>query len=178
MHAKKWTAAVCAAALAVSLTACGTRTASAADDAETSLAGQVTAIDGSEVTLLLGTLEEREADAAPAGAPGQDDAVSPPEKPADGANSGAPGSAGGQPPAKPGSDSTGGGTMPDSALRHGSGGAARRLRPLRKSAGGAARRGSPVPARQQLHGGDGIRHAGLCRRGDYGKRPGRPAGGH
>ncbi len=80
MNAKKWTAMLCAAALAVSLTACGTQTAETAD-AGTALTGQVSAVDGSEVTLLLGTLEEGEAGTAPDGAPGQDGQTgTPPEK--------------------------------------------------------------------------------------------------
>ena len=66
--------------LALSLTACGTQTAETAD-AGTALTGQVSAVDGSEVTLLLGTLEEGEAGTAPDGAPGQDGQTgTPPEK--------------------------------------------------------------------------------------------------
>ena len=52
MNAKKWTAMLCAAALAVSLTACGTQ-ATKTSDAGTTLTGRVSAVDGSEVTLLL-----------------------------------------------------------------------------------------------------------------------------
>ena len=113
MNGKKWTAMLCAAALAaalaVSLTACGTQTTETADTG-TTLTGQVSAVDGSEVTLLLGTLEEGEAGAAPSGAPGQDGQTGiPPEKPEGGSDSG---STNGQPPAKPDGDSSGG-TPPD-----------------------------------------------------------------
>ena len=108
MNAKKWIAMLCAAALAVSLTACGAQTTETAD-AGTTLTGQVSAVDGSEVTLLLGTLEEGEA--APSGAPGQDGQTgTPPEKPESNSGSGT----NGQPPAKPDGDSTSsGGTPPD-----------------------------------------------------------------
>ena len=104
MNTKKWTAMLCAAALAVSLTACGTQTTEAAD-AGTTLTGQVSAVDGSEVTLLLGTLEEGKVGAAPDGAPGQDGQTgTPPEKPEDSSDSG---STNGQPPAKPDGNSSG-----------------------------------------------------------------------
>ena len=97
MNAKKWIAMLCAAALAVSLTACGAQTTETAD-AGTTLTGQVSAVDGSEVTLLLGTLEEDEAGAAPDGAPGQGSQTgTPPEKPESNSGSGT----NGQPPAKP-----------------------------------------------------------------------------
>ena len=110
MNAKKWIAMLCAAALAVSLTACGAQTTETAD-AGTTLTGQVSAVDGSEVTLLLGTLEEDEAGAAPDGAPGQGSQTgTPPEKPESNSGSGT----NGQPPAKPDGDSTSsGGTPPD-----------------------------------------------------------------
>ena len=73
MNGKKWTAMLCAAALAVSLTACGTQATETADTG-TTLTGQVSAVDGSEVTLLLGTLNGNGngSSTAPDGASGQD----------------------------------------------------------------------------------------------------------
>ena len=117
MNAKKWTAMLCAAALAVSLAACGTRTAETADAGST-LTGQVSAVDGSEVTLLLGTLEESEAGTAPGSTSGQNSQTGvPPEKPEGSSDSGsAPGSPNGQSSAKPDGDSNGG-TPPDMPSR-------------------------------------------------------------
>ena len=117
MNAKKWTAMLCAAALAVSLAACGTRTAETADAGST-LTGQVSAVDGSEVTLLLGTLEESEAGTAPGSTSGQNSQTGvPPEKPEGSSDSGsAPGSPNVQSSAKPDGDSNGG-TPPDMPSR-------------------------------------------------------------
>ena len=55
MKAKNWGALLCAAALTLSLAACGTK--GSGTDAST-LTGQITAIEGETVTLQLGTLEE------------------------------------------------------------------------------------------------------------------------
>ena len=79
---KKLLSILCAAALTLSLAACGS---SATENyAGQTLTGQVTAIDGSAVTLQLGELAE--------------DTNTPPEKPDDSSDSG---TANGQPPAKP-----------------------------------------------------------------------------
>lgn len=92
---KKLLSILCAAALTLSLAACGS---SATENyAGQTLTGQVTAIDGSAVTLQLGELAE--------------DTNTPPEKPDDSSDSG---TANGQPPAKP-DDASGdaNGTPPD-----------------------------------------------------------------
>lgn len=117
MNAKKWTSILCAAALTLSLAACGAQTAGTSESQGT-LTGQVTEVDGSQVTLLLGTLNENEngsgtaPDGTPDGDPGQGgQAGTPPEKPAGSTDSGSTNS---QPPAKPDGGSTGsGGTPPE-----------------------------------------------------------------
>ncbi len=76
MNAKKGIALLCAVALAASLAACSSQE-SDTTETETTLTGQVSAIDGSQVTLLLGTLTEQDA-SAPAG---NDQTGTPPEKP-------------------------------------------------------------------------------------------------
>ena len=105
------------AALTLSLTACGAQTAGTSESQGT-LTGQVTEVDGSQVTLLLGTLNENEngSGTAPDGTPDRDpgqggQAGTPPEKPAGSTDSGSTNS---QPPAKPDGGSTGsGGTPPE-----------------------------------------------------------------
>lgn len=117
MNAKKWTSILCAAALTLSLAACGAQTAGTSESQGT-LTGQVTEVDGSQVTLLLGTLNENEngsgtaPDGTPDGDPGQGgQAGTPLEKPAGSTDSGSTNS---QPPAKPDGGSTGsGGTPPE-----------------------------------------------------------------
>ena len=99
---KKLLSILCAAALTLSLAACGS---SATENyAGQTLTGQVTAIDGSAVTLQLGELAE-DTNTPPDGgsdtqAPpdGGSDTNTPPEKPDDSSDSG---TANGQPPAKP-----------------------------------------------------------------------------
>ena len=127
---KKLIAILCAAALTLSLAACGS---SATENyAGQTLTGQVTAIDGSAVTLQLGELAEdtntppdggSDAQTPPDGGsdtntppekPGDasgSDTNTPPEKPDDSSDSG---TANGQPPAKP-DDASGdaNGTPPD-----------------------------------------------------------------
>ena len=100
---KKFVSLLCAAAMALSLAACGAR-ADAAYAGQT-LTGRVTAVDGSTVTLALGELTE---DAMPSGgAPaGGGDSQQPPEMPS-GDQSGQPS---GTPPEKPDGDSTDGGS--------------------------------------------------------------------
>ena len=74
---KKLMALLCAAAMTVSLAACGAGTDTTY--AGQTLTGRVTAMDGTAVTLALGELPE---DAAPAGgAPSDNDSQQPPEKP-------------------------------------------------------------------------------------------------
>ena len=112
---KKMIAILCAAALTLSLAACGSTTE---DYSGQTLTGQVTAIDGSAVTLQLGELTEDastppdmpsggsdaqtppDGGSAPSGqAPdGGSDANTPPEKPGGSSDSD---TANGQPPAKP-----------------------------------------------------------------------------
>ena len=101
---KKFVSLLCAAAMALSLAACGAR-ADAAYAGQT-LTGRVTAVDGSTVTLALGELTE---DAMPSGgAPtGGSGSQQPPEMPSDGDQSGQPA---GTPPEKPDGDSTDGGS--------------------------------------------------------------------
>lgn len=122
---KKLIAILCAAALTLSLAACGS---TAEDYVGQTLTGQVTAIDGSAVTLQLGELTEDantppdgssdaqtppDGGSAPSGqAPdGGSGTSTPPEKPDDSSDSG---TADGQPPAKP-DDASGdaNGTPPD-----------------------------------------------------------------
>ena len=117
---KKFVSLLCAAAMALSLAACGAK-ADAAYAGQT-LTGRVTAVDGSTVTLALGELTE---DAMPSGGdqsgqpsgtppemPGGDstdgnsDSQQPPEMPSDGDQSSQPS---GTPPEKPDDDSTDGG---------------------------------------------------------------------
>ena len=101
---KKFVSLLCAAAMALSLAACGAK-ADAAYAGQT-LTGRVTAVDGSTVTLALGELTE---DAMPSGgAPtGGSGSQQPPEMPSDGDQSGQPS---GTPPEKPDGDSTDGGS--------------------------------------------------------------------
>ena len=77
---KKLIAILCAAALTLSLAACGS---TAEDYAGQTLTGQVTAIDGSAVTLQLGELTE-DTNTPP---DGSSDAQTPPEKPGDASGS-------------------------------------------------------------------------------------------
>ena len=101
---KKFVSLLCAAAMALSLAACGARADAAY--AGQILTGRVTAVDGSTVTLALGELTE---DAMPSGgAPtGGSDSQQPPEMPSDGDQSGQPS---GTPTEKPDGDSTDGGS--------------------------------------------------------------------
>ena len=123
---KKLLSILCAAALTLSLAACGSTTE---DYSGQTLTGQVTAIDGSAVTLQLGELTEdtNTPPDLPSGSSdaqtppdGGSDANTPPEKPDDasGSDTQAPPDGGsapnGQPPAKP-DDASGdaNGTPPD-----------------------------------------------------------------
>ena len=100
---KKFVSLLCAAAMVLSLAACGAK-ADAAYAGQT-LTGRVTAVDGSTVTLALGELTE---DAMPSGgAPaGGSDSQQPSEMPS-GDQSGQPS---GTPPEKPDGNSTDGGS--------------------------------------------------------------------
>lgn len=87
---KKLIAILCAAALTLSLAACGS---TAEDYVGQTLTGQVTAIDGSAVTLQLGELTE-DANTPPDGSSdaqtppdGGSDTNTPPEKPGDASGS-------------------------------------------------------------------------------------------
>ena len=114
MKTRQWISLLCAAALALSLAACSST--STEDYTGQTLTGQVTAIDGSSVTLQLGELEEQQADAN-APTPPQDGQAPAglPEAPQDGSAPAAPdqtppesgsGSDLSAPPAKPDSDSS------------------------------------------------------------------------
>ena len=73
---KKWTALLCAGAMLVSLTVCGTQPAgsdSMAAYAGQSVTGQITVLDGTSVTLQIGELSQSH-DMQPSDA-------TPPEKP-------------------------------------------------------------------------------------------------
>lgn len=97
---KKLMALLCAAAMTVSLAACGAGTDTTY--AGQTLTGRVTAMDGTAVTLALGELSE---DAAPAGGASSDnDSQQPPEMPSGDSGSQ---SDGGTPPEMP-DGSTGG----------------------------------------------------------------------
>lgn len=97
---KKLMALLCAAAMTVSLAACGAGTDTTY--AGQTLTGRVTAMDGTAVTLALGELSE---DAAPAdGASSDNDSQQPPEMPSGDSGSQ---SDGGTPPEMP-DGSTGG----------------------------------------------------------------------
>lgn len=105
---KKWTALLCAGAMLVSLTACGTQPAgsdSMAAYAGQSVTGQITVLDGTSVTLQIGELS-RSDDMQPSDA-------TPPEKPeSDASGDTAAEDAGTQPsdatlPEKPEGDATG-----------------------------------------------------------------------
>ena len=143
---KKLLSILCAAALTLSLAACGS---SATENyAGQTLTGQVTAIDGSAVTLQLGELAEDtntppDGGSAPSGqAPdGGSGTNTPPEKPDDSSDSG---TANGQPPAKP-DDASGdaNGTPPDMPSG-GPGGSGRRA-----GAGGIAA-AQPLPPHRDI----------------------------
>lgn len=97
---KKLMALLCAAAMTVSLAACGAGTDTTY--AGQTLTGRVTAMDGTAVTLALGELSE---DAAPAGGASSDnDSQQPPEMPSGDSGSSQPS---GTPPEMP-DGSTGG----------------------------------------------------------------------
>ena len=107
---KRLLSLTCAAALVASLAACGASSSNSESTAGSEVTGQILSIDGTSVTLQLGTLTENE---APQGAPPDkpddtssgstsDNAQTPPEKP-EGDNSS---SADQTPPAKPDGDST------------------------------------------------------------------------
>ncbi len=102
MNVKKWTALFCAAVLTLSLTACGGKAAE--DYSGQTLTGQVTEINGGDVTLQLGELSES-AQTPPemSGDDGGSDRQTPPDK-LDGGNQGAGASDGSQPPDKPDGD--------------------------------------------------------------------------
>ena len=99
---KKFVSLLCAAAMVLSLAACGAKTGTTY--AGQTLTGRVTAVDGTTVTLALGELTE---DAAPSGgAPaGSSDGQQPPEMPGGDSQSGQPS---GTPPEKPDGGSTDG----------------------------------------------------------------------
>ena len=128
MNAKKWIALLCAAVLSFTSVACDSKAAETYSGQ--TLTGQVTAIDGSAVTLQLGELTEDtntppempdgqapsdtpngDNTQTPPDAPNGNSTQTPPDAPNGGSNS-TPGNANGQPPAKPdGEDS--GSTPPD-----------------------------------------------------------------
>ena len=115
MKGRKTCSILCAAAaLALSLTACGNTAATDSDQiTEQTLTGQITAIDGSSVTLQLGELSEntQTPPEMPDSGNSDDNGGTPPEMPSGEAPSGAPsGSSDGQsgqtPPERPDGDSS------------------------------------------------------------------------
>ena len=106
---KKTISLLCAAAMLLSLAACKKSNGNA-DYAGTTVTGEVTAIDGNNITLTLGELTEEE---MPNGQPSGEDgeASTPPEKPdGDGQSSGDQAPANGE--GSTGTDSTGDGSTP------------------------------------------------------------------
>ena len=102
---KKLMALLCAAAMTVSLAACGAGTDTTY--AGQTLTGRVTAMDGTAVTLALGKLSE---DNAPAGGASSDnDSQQPPEMPSGDSGSSQPS---GTPPEKPDGGSSGDSQQP------------------------------------------------------------------
>ena len=119
---KRLLACFCAAAMLISLTACGARSESSDETtqaatgltayADSTVTGKITALDGAVVTLQLGTLAERpdgENGGTPPEKPDGDSNETPPAKP-DGENGGTPpekpdGDSNETPPAKPDGDS-------------------------------------------------------------------------
>ncbi len=97
---KKLLSVVCTSALVISLVACGSKDTTTSEYVDTTITGQITAIDGDEVTLQLGELSEDNSDSsAPsdmekpddanssdANAPQNSDGNEPPEKPDDANN--------------------------------------------------------------------------------------------
>ena len=79
---KKIISVACASALAISLVACGSDKTTTSKYADTTITGQITAIDDSSITVTIGELSEESADSS--------DNSSAPEKPADGDDSSAP----------------------------------------------------------------------------------------
>ena len=118
MKGRKTCSILCAAALALSLTACGNTAATDSDQiTEQTLTGQITAIDGNSVTLQLGELSEnaQTPPEMPDGSNSDDNSGTPPEMPS-GAPSGSSDDQSGQtPPEKPDGDSSSdnGGTPPE-----------------------------------------------------------------
>lgn len=137
MNMKKWIAILCTAALTLSLAACGGKTVQ--DYSNQTLTGQVTAIDGSIITLLLGELsadnntppnmpggssdtnnspempggDADKGNQAPPDAPNGDMGGTPPDMP-DGESGSAPDGGSGTPPERPNGDNGGmNGTPPD-----------------------------------------------------------------
>ena len=120
---KKIISVACASALAISLVACGSDKTTTSKYADTTITGQITAIDDSSITVTIGELSEESADSsdnssAPEKPADSDDSSAPekpadgndssaPEKPADGDDSSAPEKPadGSEPPAKPEGDS-------------------------------------------------------------------------
>ena len=111
MKGRKTCSILCAAALALSLTACGNTAATDSDQiTEQTLTGQITAIDGSSVTLQLGELSEnaQTPPEMPDSGNSDDPSGTPPERPS-GAPSGSSDDQSGQtPPEKPGGSAVSG----------------------------------------------------------------------
>ena len=62
---KKLLSVVCTSALVISLVACGSKASTTSEYVDTTITGQITAIDGDEVTLQLGELSEASEDSTP-----------------------------------------------------------------------------------------------------------------
>ncbi len=115
---KKWTALLCAGAMLISLAACGTQSAgsdSLSAYAGQSVTGQITALDGTSVTLQLGELSQSDAT--------QPSDATPPEKPESDRSDDTAGQKDGTqqsdatPPEKPEGDATGDGAAQDAGTQ-------------------------------------------------------------
>ncbi len=91
---KKIISVACASALAISLVACGSDKTTTSKYADTTITGQITAIDDSSITVTIGELSEESADSSDNSSvpekPADSDDSSASEKPADGDDSSAP----------------------------------------------------------------------------------------
>ena len=109
MKGRKTCSILCAAALALSLTACGNTAATDSDQiTEQTLTGQITAIDGSSVTLQLGELSEnaQTPPEMPDSGNSDDNSGTPPEMPSGAPSGSSDGQSGQTPPERPDGDSS------------------------------------------------------------------------
>ena len=118
MNGRKTCSILCAAALALSLTACGNTSETNSDQVtEQTITGQITAIDGSSVTLQLGELSEntQTPPEMPGGSSSDENGGTPPEMPSGAPSDSSDGQSSQTPPEMPDEDSSNenGGTPPE-----------------------------------------------------------------